>query len=293
MILKDAIVFFLGEQIKTTAESYRYVLNAFRDFVGPARDLDLIRADALLEYMQTVYKRPTVKSPATINKHIKTLRTFFNWCVKMEFLESSPAKGLKYRRQDDFIPRQKALPDYLYDTLIDYSKWDARALALMLFLGDTGCRVGGAAGLRWNEIDFEQRMAFVVEKGKPKREVFFGEECLKALLRWREKHPMIEGDYVFSAKGGRIKNGNLAQYFRRTCINAGVGSRGPHSLRHRKGHQLADARVPPPVAARALGDTIEIMMKYYYPDDLERVQNALDDLSYQGEKLSKIRRFGG
>lgn len=296
LTLARAVDLFLGEQIPSTRKSYMYVLFAMRDYVGPARPLDTIAAEYLLEHMQAIRQRPDVKSNATVNKHVKTIRTFFNWCVNQGFITSSPAKGLRYRRHSEAIPREKAMPDYLYERLVDYAQWHPRFYALVLFLGDTGCRIGGAAGLRWNDVDFNQSMAVVTEKGKPPREVFFGKECRAVLLRWREHHPMTRGDFVFSAKGQRILNDNLGQFFRRHCDVAGIGSWGPHSLRHRKGHQLADARVAPSVAARALGDTVEVTMKYYYPDDLERVKEAMQDLAYRDAPTpasqSKIKRFG-
>lgn len=293
MYLSQAIALFLGEQIPSTARSYLYVLRAMQEYIGPARPLAAVRPELLIEYSQALHQRPGLKSPASYNKHVKTIRTFFNWTVKAGLLDKSPATGLKRIRQHQAIPREKAMPDALYLQLVDYARWTPRYHALVLFLGDTGCRVGGAAGLRWEEIVFAERRAIVTEKGKGPRPVWFGEECASALLRWRAEHTMRDGDYVFQRHGRRMLNDSLGQLFEKVCRRAGIGSWGPHSLRHRKGHQFADAQVAPSLAAVALGhENPMTTLNYYYPKDWERVRETIEKLAYSSPADSdKILKF--
>lgn len=295
MQLSEAVELFLGAQIPTTARSYGYVLRLMQDYLGPARPLAAIQPDALLEYAQVIHQRPTIKSAASVNKHVKTIRCFFNWAVRAGLLDKSPATGLKCIRRPQTVPREKAMPENAYRQLVDYARWTPRYLALVLFLGDTGCRIGGAAGLRWSDIDLAERRAVVTEKGAPPRPVWFGEECAHALRRWRADHTMRDGDYAFSTHGRRIQNNSLGQLFERICRRAGIGAYGPHSLRHRKGHQLADAHVAPSLAAVALGHESPVTtLSYYYPKDWERVRTELEKLAYtrapRAEKIIKFRR---
>lgn len=295
LTLERAVDLFLNEYKPSTRRAYYYVLKAMEAYVGPNRPLDKIGAEVLLEYLQTVRSNPAIKSTATYNKHVKSIRTFFNWCVKQRWLVFSPADGTKRAKQNKYIGREKAMPDHLFDRLLDYAQWEPRLKALVLFLGDTGCRIGGAAGLRWVHLDFTLRKAVVTEKGEKTRPVFFGEECARALLYWRDHHPLREGDYVFSKTGRRIKADNLAQYFRRMCQQVGIGSWGPHSLRHRKGHQFADAGIAPSIAAQALGhESVTTTLEFYYPADWERVQAAMEKLAHSdAPRPSKIRKFQG
>lgn len=283
LILGEAVRLFLNEQIASTRKSYLYDLNAMRDFVGASRKLSDIRPEHLIEFGQKVRSRPTVRSPATYNKFVKTVRTFFNWWIRVsDHPGKSPALALKRLRQTTTVSREKAMPEALYRQLLDFAKWDRRTYALVLFLGDAGNRIGGAAGLRWSDIDLHNRRAIVVEKGQPARPVFFREECGRALMRWhQEQSARRRGDYVFSEDGRLIKNDNLGQFFRRACIRSGIGSWGPHSLRHRKGYQLADARVSPTIAAQLLGHSdVKMTLENYYPDDWDRVRQAVEELGY-------------
>ena len=145
LTLAQAINLFLGEYQSVTRRTYAYSLHPMMNFIGPDRPLESITAAHLLEYMQAYAARPTVTSPATINKHIKTIRTFFNWCIRAGFIQPpNPAHALKRRRQQKAVSREKAMPEALYQRLLEYAQWDPRYHALVLFLGDTGCRIGGA-----------------------------------------------------------------------------------------------------------------------------------------------------
>lgn len=288
MELQRAVTLFLGEQIASTRRSYFYVLKAMQNYIGLTRDIQGINPDDLIEHMQKIRARPEITSPATVNKHVKTIRTFFNWCIKTNLMKPpSPADALKRQRQSRFVDRDKAMPDYLYEQLLDYARWTPRYHALVLFLGDTGCRIGGAAGLKWTDIDFETRTATVTEKGEKSRKVFFGLETANALYRWRQQVTFKRGDHVFQKDGSRMKNDSLGQLFEKCCQRAGIGQWGPHSLRHRKGHQFADNKIAPTIAAMALGhENPTTTLESYYPQDWDRVKKEMEKLAHKSDKKS-------
>lgn len=295
MKLADAINLFLGEHIETTRRSYEYVLADMRDFVGPARSITDVQPYLLIEYAQNVRQRESVQSDATYNKYIKTTRVFFNWCVRAKLVEESPAQSLKLVRRPKLIERKKAMPDRLYNKVLEYARWNARYHALVLFLGDTGCRIGGAAGLQWPDVDLDEKTARVTEKGQPPRPVFYGDACRRALIRWQLEHSGKEGQHVFQKEGRRIRNKSLGKLFERICVRAGIGPWGPHSLRHRKGHALADQRTAPTIAAKLLGHSSPVItLRSYYPQDWERVQEEAAKLHQPEEKpVIKLREKVG
>ena len=293
MNLHAAIELFLGNYRPSTRRSYMYVLRNFESYIGPARPLSDIQAVDIIRYSQYLSQRPEIKSPVSYNKYVKTLRTFFNWCISVQWISSSPVLAIKRQKTSNRIPRDKAFPDDALKQLLDYTRWKPREDAFVRFLADTGCRVGGAAALRVEDIYFENRKAFVIEKGKTEpRPVFFGDACAHALRRWILQQSRKRGTYVFSTDGHRMGNDHLAQFFRRTCERAGIGGYGPHSLRHRKGHQMADNKIAPSVAAQALGhEDVSVTLNYYYPRDWERVADVIHTLSETTENPPQIIRF--
>lgn len=279
--LSDAIDLFLNEQIETTRRSYFYVMKDMVSWVGPARPIKSVQPQILVEYMQEVRTRPAIKSPATSNKYVKTIKTFFNWAIRMGYLESSPATPLRYIRVETAIRKNKAMTDSEFEQLLDYAKWNPRDHALLLFLGDTGCRARGAADLQVQDLNLDAMTAEIVEKGNKARTVWFGPDCKAALTTWLKKRLPSAGPYVFTKDGHRLVNNNqVGQIVRRICQHVGIRGLGSHSLRHRKGMQLADAKVPASVAATALGHEDPIItLRYYYPKDTERAEAAIRELT--------------
>lgn len=289
--LSDAINLFLDEQIPTTRKSYHYNLRDLRLYLGDHRPLTDVMPEDMIRFSQHYRNKSGVTSPATYNKCVKTVRTFFNWCIKTSLMPPpSPAAAVKRLRQSARVPRDKAMPEEAYKQLLDYAKWDARAYALVLYLGDTGGRVGGAAGLRWGDIQFAEEIATVTEKGGVERFVFFGHECAIALMRWQQQQrAKRRGEFVFSQNGLQMTSDSLGQFFKRVCGRAGIGELGPHSLRHRKGHQMADSKVAPTVAQTVLGHTdVKTTLDNYYPKDLTRAQQVVKELAYKKSVAAHI-----
>lgn len=289
--LSRAIALFLGDQIAETKRSYQYVLRYLEEYthVTGLYLVKDVRSDHLIEMIQKVVAKPSVKSTATVNKYIKTTKVFFNWCIKHGFIQPpSPAMAIKRKKEPMAVNRQKAMPDEIYLKVVDCVKWDTRAYALVLFLGDSGDRIGGAAHLEWRHLDLNKRSALVTEKGQDPRYVYFRAECCLALLRWKTEQSADQGDYVFSKNGSQLSNDALGQYFTRWCHKAGVGNWGPHSLRHRLGYQMADKRIAPSTAAMVLGHTnVTTTLKNYYPRDWERAQQIVDELGFEPGKKAE------
>lgn len=289
LTLARAIELFLSQQIETTRRSYLYVMRDFEAYTGPARPLNAITTEHLLEYGAYVRQKPRVKSPATVNKYVKTLRTFFNWLVKLGYIERSPAVGLK-RLKAPRRDHSKAMTDSELSRLLNYAQWEPRYNALVRFLADTGARIGGAAGLTVDLLDLDAQRATVTEKGNKTRPVFFGEACRAALEVWLQERNPDAGPYVFTKHGKPIKSDNLGQLFKRICHKAGLkGHTGPHSLRHRLGHKMADSRVAPSVAAQALGhESVQTTLEYYYPQDWLRVELTVKSLAGDDASIDNV-----
>ncbi len=284
LTLQQSINLFLGEQTANTKKSYLYNLKDLRSYLGDERPLTDITPEDMIRFFQFYRDKPGVQSVQTYNKCVKTVHTFFNWLIKVDLMPPpSPAKAVKRLKQSQKVPRDKAMPEEAYKQLLDYAKWDARSYALVLYLGDTGGRIGGAAGLRWGDIQFAEEVATVTEKGRVERFVFFGNECAIALMRWQQsQRSKRRGEFVFSRDGIQMTSDSLGQFFKRICGRAGIGEWGPHSLRHRKGHQMADNKVAPTIAQTILGHTdVKTTLDHYYPKDLARAQAVVKELSYK------------
>lgn len=290
--LAGAVELFLDGYRETTRRSYAEPLKQLSAYIGPARPLADIRPVDLDAYVKRSLAKPERGlAPATVQKHIKTIRTFFNWCVRVELLEASPFK-VRSSRLKRKVSSEDVLQDWQLEQLLAYASWHPRLYALVLFLADTGARRGGAAGLRVDDLDLANKRAIVTEKGDKTRPVFYSAITATAISDWLTRRGQI-GGYVFSKDGKPISAASIAQCFRRGCIAAGIGSHGPHKLRHRKGNQLARARVDPTTAANLLGhEDPSITMQYYYNSDWQMVEDVARQLEVKADPRGKLKRFG-
>lgn len=286
MKLNEAIDLFIDrpEIRPATRKTYQKDLQHMAGFLGEQRPiLEIIPTD-ILRYGAHLNKSETIQSAFTYNKHVKSMRTFFNWCIKAQIIEKSPAAILKRKPVSEAVPKSKAMPDRKLTRLLEYVSttprgWHPREEALIRFLADTGCRIGGAASLTEDLIDLKERSAKLYEKGKTEpHTVRFGRECAHAISSWLIQRKSTEGRYVFSEDGHQMTNDSLGQYFTRLCDRAGIGRWGPHSLRHRMGHKAIE-KYPVSIVAKMLGDTVDVVIKHYLPQDDESVQKAMLDMT--------------
>jgi len=295
MTLARAIKLFIGDQKPTTGRSYKYVLDYMREYTHLTGIylLHEVQPDHLIEMIQLVVQRPTVKSVATVNEYIKTIKVFFNWCIKFGFISPpSPAEAVKRKKEPIAIPRTKAMPNDQYKLLLDCVRWEPRAYALVLFLGDSGDRISGAANMRWADLDLTNRQATVTEKGQDSRPVFYTEDCVLALMRWKLRQAGKDNCYVFSRDGHPISADALGQFFTRRCIRAGIGNWGPHSLRHRLGHNAYDEGIGAPVVQVMLGHrNMKTTLDSYFPRSYEDAKAAVDLLGKKRNEKPELPKI--
>ena len=276
MNLSDAKQLFLDQYPTSTKKAYAGALNPLAAWIGPDRPLDAITDLDMLRY--TNHIRQSDYAQATIRKHIKTLKTFFNWLVARKLIAESPVASVKNVTVDEYIGLSKAMTDKQLEKLLKFCDRNRKAYrrqkSLILFLADTGCRAGGAAGLRWQDIDMKTCEVQITEKGRKTRPAWFGNQCLLALVSWQRNQNRTQGEYVFGFRGNKLTSDSLQQLFRRVCIEAGIGSHGPHKLRHRKAHQLVKAGVAITTASTVIGDSPEVFIKHYAPRDFESAKEA-------------------
>lgn len=285
MRLASAIEIFLNNyRNKGTRKAYRQMTDILRTVVDPEKPISAIGSVDMVQFFQHVESGPY--AAATKRKHVKAAKTFFNWLVKVELLPASPARAITPRRVNTLVDRAKAMHDAELERLLTYAKFKstARDYALLCFLADTGCRAGGAAGLKVEDLDLANELAIVTEKGSRTRQVVLFAQSVDALHVWLSQRVGDRGSFVWNRHGDPITAASISQIVRRACLRAGVRSLGSHSLRHRKGKQMAQARVNPAIAAQALGhESVLTYLQNYVGVDVKSIRDALRDLALPQE----------
>ena len=113
---------------------------------------------------------------STVNRHISSLKSFFNYLVDESIIKVSPIEEVSS------LKKTKKLPKYLSISEVDKllniplnSEFDYRNKAMLELMYGTGLRVSELVSIEYSNIDFENSIIRINGKGKKERIIPLGE----------------------------------------------------------------------------------------------------------------------
>ena len=113
---------------------------------------------------------------STVNRHISSLKSFFNYLVDESIIKVSPIEEVSS------LKKTKKLPKYLSISEVDKllniplnSEFDYRKKAMLELMYGTGLRVSELVSIEYSNIDFENSIIRINGKGKKERIIPLGE----------------------------------------------------------------------------------------------------------------------
>lgn len=179
--------------------------------------------------------------PATTQTRYKCLRLFFTFLLE----EGEIAKHPMANMRPPSIPEVPVplLVTHELEALVKTAEGkdfvSRRDAAIIRLFADTGMRRGELAGLKVEDLDFDQDVAYVIGKGSRPRACPFGARTGQALdryLRERAKRSDTALPWLWLGKKGRLSDSGVLQMIRRRGEQAGLGPIHPHQLRHSFAH---------------------------------------------------------
>lgn len=228
-------------------------------------------------------------SPSTYNVRLKVLRPFFEFCVNEGVFSSSPAEGLKYRRESPRIV-DHAMEDIkkILDAIGAETFATLRDSTLLLLQLDTGVRPSEALQLRPSDVDLHTRRAFIrpaTSKTRQGRTIFFSESTwsmLKRLVEVRPEEWSNDLPLFCTGYGEPWNTHSWTVQLRRYAEKAGLKRFSAYDLRHQ--HALEALRNGMNVFELQKGmghSTLSMTEKY--------LALSLDDLRKAHEKASPVK----
>lgn len=156
---------------------------------------DKITSSKLKEYLHFIQKFNYKKT--TVARKIASLRTFFKYLHKTQYLASNPAESLTSPK------KPKALPKFLTEDEISNildnvdinTPSGLRNKAILELLWATGMRVSELSGLNFDNLNLDQNEIRVFGKGAKERIVLLSERAKKYLTQYIETaRPLIVKD---------------------------------------------------------------------------------------------------
>lgn len=282
---------------EATIRTYTDHLFRFAKDMPEIEEVSDIDKYSLQGYIAKLQARPTLKA-VSVNSRVRSLRGFCSWLYEEELLRSNPFRTERGRLK---MPKfEQEVPETLSD--IDFRKLLAtcdrstnrgrRDEAILMFLFDTGVRVGELVNIQRERLDTRNRRAVVMGKGRKERNVFFSPQTAVALTRYLTRmgdRAWVESEWVFMGwRGRRMTTYGVNQMLDRRAKEAGVTARcNPHTFRHTFATNYLRMGGDPATLQRILGHSdISTTVRIY-------THLVGDDLAKAHDQFSPMQRALG
>ncbi|MCE5341556.1 MAG: tyrosine recombinase XerC [Planctomycetaceae bacterium] len=200
-----------------------------------------LTTDLVRTYMAHLNDKQYSKS--TSARKLATLRSFYKFLVKRNYLQNNPVTAVRTPKQDKKLP--KFLEYEQVKTLLETPPADswlgARDRAIMETLYGTGVRVSELVALNIEDVDFLGEVLHVRGKGKKERISPIGSSALQSIQHYMEyRNRRAQNNANFDSKvlfvnkhGKRLSTRSVRRKMDKYLKMAGLDpSISPHTLRH-------------------------------------------------------------
>jgi integrase len=208
-----------------------------------------------------------VKRP-TLNKDIRNMKTFINWCRENRYLNGN----LKIKELKEDERPVKSLNDVQIKKLLAAAEpYPSIKMRILLALG-TGLRRGDIESLEINDIDFGKNSITTMSRKTRKS---MGSRPVPILVMMELKK-YVNGPYF---KQGKIFNSNFNhKMWEKICKNAGLADVKFHDLRKTFGSMLAQKGVSTAVTQRLLEHSSSMLTNKIYTNVDPVLRQSVDQL---------------
>ena len=250
-----------GNSSAKTLEWHRTALGLLRLFLEEEGGITLIEeveAEDISAWFAYLHSTPAargkVRSERTVQTYARSARAFFHWLVRRGTIEHNPFERVVFPKVGR--PLIQTITTEEFEKLLlacappnETGPFAERAAvrnrAILWLLYDTGIRVSELINLRLGDLDRKKGIITVMGKGSKERRIALGQNCLRNLAYYLDKHRPDEEelaewgsageDHLFLSETRQplTKNG-MEMLFKRLKKRAGItGKRiSPHILRH-------------------------------------------------------------
>jgi len=266
----------------STLKTYRYGWQSILRIIPPQTPISTLSTGMLLASIAK--QQEAGLSAESMRKHIAHLKTICKYAVSQGLLHQDPSASIKLPKVPKSLPR--FLTPAERDRLLAVAEEKGRDYHLLVACGVyLGLRKAELNSLTWKSIDFEKKIAYVVntedfttKSGKP-RTIPICDELLAILVRYRQ----LAGFVMAPRKRYRDKaryRWEFREGFEAMVVETKLDPRviTPHALRHTFASTLAQRGVSLYKIAAWMGHSTAQVTELYahltaYDEDITRLNN--------------------
>ena len=244
-----------------TIDRYIYIIKRTMKAIGvPTRRVTVYH---LRDYIAKEKERGI--SDNTLEGYREIFSAYFNWLQRESLIERNPTANLGTIK----VPKKTKMiySDVELERLRQHCH-NPRDIAIMSFLGATGCRISEATALNRDSVDLQNLQCIVHGKGNKERMVFLDAVTGMQLSDYLDSR--TDGsEALFVGKGGkRLQPGGVRAMLCKLAEDAGVEHVHPHKFRRTLATNLTRHGMPIQEVAQILGhEKLDTTMEYVVLDN--------------------------
>ena len=254
---------------ENTRINYRVDLRHFRDYLEGQGITDAAEIDtrAVRIFLSSMLGVGDAKTSAS--RRLSAVRGFTSWLAETGRTANDPSAGMKGPKKPDALPRAISYADaerLLTQGPEEGSEHYRRDRLVLELLYGAGLRVSELIGLKWEDVELEERILRVMGKGSKERIAPFGVPAQKLLEEWRDITRVDDNGPLFppGKKGAeRLTVRTVDRIVTRAARRVGLHGVTPHTLRHCYATHMLENGAPLKVVQDLLGhDSIAATQRY-------------------------------
>lgn len=265
----------LGSSAKEYCKDIKQFMKWFPDQFSPqaVSTLDIVQYRADMQNKNL--------SPATINRRLNSLKSFFKYCKKNNITRDNPTEDIKLvARNEVLAPRwlDRKEQAALIRAVKEYG--DLRDEAILITFLHTGLRVDELSKLKWINIQISPRSGIlsVTGKGNKYREVPLNSTARKVLLEYKEK---ATSEYVFPGQKGAITTRAVRNVVEKYAYLSKLEDVSPHTLRHTFCKNALDLGIPLSEVATMAGHSSLDVTRIYTVPSVRDLQSSVEKMAWE------------
>ena len=180
-------------------------------------------------------------SPASINRKISSIKTFYRFLLQNRDISVNPAEDLELLKTKRKLPLTLTVAEMnaIVEAAGDKTPLGLRDRAGLELLYSSGLRISELLNTKINDLKMNEGLISIIGKGNKQRLVPFGIKARRAIDEYlnfgrssilKTKSSSL---FILNARGGKLSRMGFSKILRKYRIKSGVKKRvTPHTFRH-------------------------------------------------------------
>ena len=272
---------------KGTISGYRIYLKHMKAFFGVVM-LTKITNKLVEEYRDYRRQQPSLRykgrtlKGATVNRELECLTCLLDLAVRRKYISENPARAVKHFNESRERPIKQLLTLDQESQILDAASPHLR-VGIVLLVQTGGRTYSEGFGLRWDQIDWENRLIRFgndVKTPGSAEPLPLTELAFRVLRKWRDES-QSESPFIFPSPRNPLRPiRSVKTAWRATLRRAGVPHFPIYNLRHAFCTRLSWV-APDAVIERAMRHTSPETKRRYQLGMVEQVREAMEKANQQ------------